>query len=220
MRCLLALVAIVALFVMPASSTAQCYDTCAPHRHGYFGYVGTGYGFGGGHGRMMRGPVRPFQGLVNPRYLPSPVEYVVVAPANHMTQPQVYLPRDIRERKQAEMEIASDGDLLREPQSSEPAPPRQEQYESHAPGVPRRTTAAPPRKTPQPDLIAARAYASTAPQHAKRGSRMTGQAADDYVARSAAALARLKAGRAQDSTPTVAGGSSVAASATDNVLRN
>lgn len=213
------LVTLALLIPLAASADAQCYDTCAPHRHGLYGFSSAGRPTGG-NGWGMRGTIRPFQGLVNPRYLPPAVEYVVVAPADPTsTQPQVYLPRDVRERKQAELEIASDSDLLEQPERQEPARQRPRDYKSPATAAHR--PAAPVRvQVPQPELIAARSY--TAGEASPPSSRrpLTSAAADDYLARSSAVLERLRT-RRPDTPPRVAvEGSTVAAAATDNVRQN
>ncbi len=235
MKTLLASLACVTLWIgASTNASAQGYDTCAPHRHGLYGYSSGGHifgggGFGGGYGRGIRGPVRPFQGLVNPRYLHPTVEYVVVAQVDPAaTQPQVYLPREIRERKQAEMEIASDSDLLRESEQREPARSRPSQYESPAAEGNRPQAPAPPRiKVPQPELVAARTtispgrYSSTSPAHPMSPARpMTSAAADEYMARSAAALARLKARRTEKAPQGAVAEATLATTATDGTHRN
>jgi hypothetical protein len=194
MKALLCSLALLPLVLLMANDAAQAYDTCAPHRAGFYGYGGHGGGLGG----MARGGrVQPFQGMVNPRYARSSYDVVVVEPQPHYTTRSfVHLPREIRERQQRAIDVASDEQLLEGPPPP-PTPPSD--YTDRYRDVSRQRTPrsedsfAPPVRVPQPQLIAATSYKARAVGVvAPKIDTMSAEAAELYAARSEAAMTRLK----------------------------
>jgi hypothetical protein len=200
MKTLLVSLAATALVIsLTADCAGQYCDTCAPHRSHLYGYSPGGVASGGmGQGRSIRGPVQPFRGLIDPSHSHRNYDGYVTGNQPPSAQTYVHLPREIRERQQRALDIASDESLLEPPPEPRPSQPSDRYRDGSVQNAPRRPSPAPQRqRVPQPELIAATNYGSSAPgSPTGTVSKMSSEAAALYATQSAATMNRLKAHQA------------------------
>jgi hypothetical protein len=168
------------------------YDTCAPHRAGYYGY-------GGGYAAMARGGatharIQPFAGMVNPRYAYGSHRMAAAEP-HHATRLLIERRRELLQQEVRERQAAAQSEPSDEPPPSSPPESYVDRYRHMS-----RTGTPPHGERPRPDLSAAQPKLMSAASYQVRTAgavvpeveTMSSGAADKYAARADAAMARLK----------------------------